>query len=63
MALGSKEYVDFFLENAHKFQKKGYSDIIPFVHEGNKKRYISIYKIFSLTVCMDWIANQRKILK
>ena len=28
----------WILKNAHKFQKKGYSSIIPFMYEGKEER-------------------------
>ena len=52
-----------FEENAQKFQKIGYSSIIPFVYEG--KGEINKYMQYEVSkaVCTDRITNQRKIPK
>ena len=52
-----------FLENAHKFEKTGYSPIISFMHAG--KEVIDKYMQYevSMTVYIGRIANQRKIPK
>ena len=46
-----------------RFQKIGYSGIIPSVYVGNEeiKKYMQ-YKV-SMTVCMGRITNQRKVPK
>ena len=38
------------LENAHKFQKKGHTDIIHFMYEGKKE--IQVYAVWSLYDCL-----------
>ena len=52
-----------FSENAHKFQKIAYSDIIPFVDVG--KEVIDKYMQYevSMIVCIGRIVNQRKVPK
>ena len=45
-----------FQENAHKFQKKGYSSIIPFMHEGKE----DIHKYMQFEVCMAVRMNKLK---
>ena len=52
-----------FQENAHKFQEKSYSSIIPFVDEGKENIHKYMQYEVSKTVCMGRIANQRKIPK
>ena len=47
----------------HKFQKKGYSGIIPFVYEGKEEIHKYMQYEVSMIVCMGKIANQRKVLK
>ena len=59
MAQRNKELMDF----AHKFQKKGYSSIIPFVYEDKEEIHRYMQYEVSMTVCMDSIANQRKVPK
>ena len=53
----------WILTNAHKFHKKGHSDIIPFVYEGKEEicKYMQ-YEV-SMADCMGRIANQRKVSK
>ena len=52
-----------FLENAHKFQKKCCSDIIPFVYEGKEEIHKYVQYEVSMTVCMSRTTNQRKVPK
>ena len=51
------------METAHKFQKKGYSAIIPFVYEGKDMIHKHMQYEVSMTVCMGRIANQGNIPK
>ena len=53
----------WILKNAHKFQKKSYSDIIPFVYEGKRKIHKDMQYEVSMTVCMGRTTNQRKVPK
>ena len=58
--ISEKERVyNFFLKNAHKFQKISYSGIIPFVYVGKEE----ILKYMCYEVHMNRIANQKEILK
>ena len=45
------------------FRKKGYSGIIPLVYEGKEEIHMYMQHEVSTTVCVGWIANQRKVLK
>ena len=61
--MSEKLRVSAFQENCHKFEKIGYSGIIPFVYEGKEVIHKYMQYEVSMTVCMARIANQRKIPK
>ena len=46
-----------------KLQKKGYSGIIPFVHVVEKEIHKYMQYEVSMTFCVGWIANHRKVPK
>ena len=43
------------------FRKKGYSGIIPFAYEGKEEIYKYMQYEVSMTDCVGWITNQRKV--
>ena len=45
------------------FRKKGYCGIIPFVYEGKEEIHKYMQYEVSMTVCVGWITNQRKVQK
>ena len=47
--------------NAHKFQKIGYSGIIPFVYIGKEEIHKNMQYTVSMTIYMGRIENQRKV--
>ena len=51
------------LRKKSKFQKKGYNGIIPFVYEGKEEIHKYMQNEVSMTVCLGWITNQRKVPK
>ena len=52
-----------FSENAHKFQKIGYSCIIPFVYQGKEEIHKYMQYEVSMTICMGRTTNQSKVPK
>ena len=53
----------YFLENAHKFQKLGYSCIIVFVCKSNEEMHKYMQYEISMTAYMGRMANQRNVPK
>ena len=51
------------LKNAHKFEKIGYSGIIPLLYVGEEEMLKYMRQEVSMTAYMGRIANQRKIPK
>ena len=49
--------------HAHKFQKIGYSVIIPFVYAGKEEKQKYMQYEVSVTAHVDMIAIQRKVAK
>ena len=45
------------------FRKKGYSGIILFVYEGKEEIHKYMQHEVFMTICVGWIANQRKVPK
>ena len=53
----------YFKKILINFRKKGYRDIIPFEYERKEEIHKFIQHEASMTVCVGWITNLRKVPK